>query len=261
MVAQAKTALITGCGRRRLGHVVAQYLAQQGWQIAVHCHRSVDQAEQNAESYRAHGVVARVFAADVADETEVRKLVAEVVQEFGGIDLLLTTSSIWRSLPLESLEAKDVLKSFQVNTLGTFLCCQHAGLQMVRQSHGGNIITIGDSLASHPYKNYAAYFTAKGAIATMTRAFAVELGDRNPQVRVNCIAPGPVMFPDELPDDRREWVVESTLTKVANHPQSIVNTVEYLLKTPMVTGTVIPVDSGRNVGREQKARQAWKDVP
>ena len=111
-----------------------------------------------------------------------------------------------RSLPGETAEevtAADVRLNFEANVLGTFLCCQHAGLAMVRQPGGGCIINFGDWAEARPYLNYVPYFATKGAIATLTRSLAVELGTRNPRVRVNCILPGPVLFPPDMPEAER----------------------------------------------------------
>ena len=251
-----RTVLITGCGRKRLGHVIAQHLAKQGWNIAVHFHRSHDQAKDNAASYRQSGVRAETFQADVSEEADVRQMVADVVTTFSTIDALVTTASIWHAIPLDQVTGRDVLRSFQVNTLGTFLCCQQVGLQMTQQSTGGSIITIADSLNEHPYVDHAAYFTAKGSIPTLTKAMAVELASRNRQVRVNAIAPGPVMFPGDMSAEEARRTRESTLSHVADDPESVARTVEFLIDTPMVNGAVIPVDAGRNIGREDMARKA-----
>jgi len=135
------------------------------------------------------GVAAECFQADVANESAVEKLVKDVVSRFDSLDVAVTTSSIWKTIELEDVTAADVIKSFEINTLGTFLVCKHAGLKMVSQAAGGSIVTISDSLIHHPYADHAAYFTAKGSNPTLTKCFAVELGNRNPRVRVNSIEP------------------------------------------------------------------------
>ena len=84
--------------------------------------------------------------------------------------------------------ADDVRRFFEVNTLSTFVCCQHAGLIMTEQDEGGAIVNIGDWAVERPYRDYSAYFISKGAIPTLTRMFAVELA---PKVRVNAVLPGP----------------------------------------------------------------------
>ncbi len=249
-----QTALITGSGRKRVGYVVAKTLARAGYNVAIHFNRSEDTAEDNANEIRGLGVECEKFQADVSEESEVCALISGVVDRFGSLDVLVATSSIWKTIPLDEVSAEDVLASFRVNTLGTFLCCRHAGMQMVSQERGGNIVTIGDSLIDHPYLDHTAYFTAKGSIPCLTKSFAVELAARNPNVRVNCIEPGPVMFPDEMSEEEKRASIEATLVKKADHPETVAKTVLFFIDNPMLTGCCIPLDGGRNVGREQHAR-------
>lgn len=250
-----KTALVTGSGRKRVGYEIAKRLAKEGYDIAVHYHSSEDAANENVNEFRSLGVESECFRADVASAAEVQSAVQDVFERFGSLDVLVTTSSIWKTIRFEDVSEDDVLKSFGVNTLGTFFACKYAGLRMVEQSSGGSIITIGDSLIYHPYLDHAAYFIAKGSIPTLTKSLAVELGSRNPNVRVNCIEPGPVMFPDDLPEEKKKAHIESTLTKTADCPAAVAQTVLYLISNPMLTGCCIPLDSGRNVGHEHHSRQ------
>jgi pteridine reductase len=136
---------------------------------------------------------------------------------------------------------------FETNTLGTFLCSQHAGLAMVRQPEGGCIITFGDWAEARPYLNYAAYFPSKGAIPSLTRCLAVELGTRNPRVRVNCILPGPVMLPPDLPADERRQAIHATLVKREGSPEHIARAVLHFIDNDFVTGACLPVDGGRSI--------------
>ena len=250
-----KTALITGSGRKRVGYEIAKLLAVEGYNIAVHYHSSAESAAENVQEIRSLGVEADHFQADVSCEEEVVALVENVCQRFGSLDVLVTTSSIWKTIRLDEVSAEDVLRSFRVNTLGTFLPCKYAGMKMVGQDTGGSIVTIGDSLIHHPYTDHAAYFTAKGSIPTLTKCFAVELANGNPNVRVNCIEPGPVMFPKDLPVEKQEAHIKSTLTKTADSPEAVGHTVLFLINNPMLTGCCIPLDSGRNVAHEHIYRQ------
>src|SRR6476619_888696 len=102
------------------------------------------------------------------------------MERFGRIDVLVNAAAVWKSKPLEMVTAADVRLHFETNALGTFLCSQHAGLAMVEQPEGGVIVNIGDWADARPYTGYAAYFASKGAIPTITRSLAVELGSRNP---------------------------------------------------------------------------------
>ena len=125
--------------------------------------------------------------------------------------------------------------------------CQHVGLRMVAQPAGGVIVNIGDWAEVRPYLGYAAYFPSKGAVTAMTRSFAVELGTRNPNVRVNAILPGPVLLPPDLPEDERERAIGATLVKREGSPANIAQAVLALVENDFITGVCLPVDGGRTI--------------
>ncbi|MCO6457369.1 MAG: SDR family oxidoreductase [Pirellulaceae bacterium] len=240
-------ALVTGSGRQRVGNVVARSLAEWGYDLGLHYRTSACEAEQTAEQLASAGCRAVPLQADVSDERQVERMFDTLLERFGRLDVLVTTASIWDRQPLEQVTADDVLRSFGVNTLGTFLCCRRGGLIMAGQETGGSIITFGDWAIQRPYRDYAAYFTAKGSLPTLTRMFAVELASRNPRVRVNCIHPGPVMFPDDMTADERQQVIAATLVKQADCPDSVSQAVRFFIDNPFVTGVCLPVDGGRSI--------------
>jgi pteridine reductase len=108
-------------------------------------------------------------------------------------------------------------------------------------------VTFGDWAIERPYLNYAAYFPSKGAIPAMTRSLAVELGTRNPRVRVNCVMPGPVMLPPNLPAAEREQAIKATLVKREGQPENVVQAALHFIDNDFVTGACLPVDGGRTV--------------
>jgi pteridine reductase len=240
-------ALITGSGKRRVGSIVAETLAQQGYGIAVHYRSSSSEAEETVARLQLFGADAMAFQADLTQEMAVKEMIASVVEHFGRIDVLVNAAAAWKSKPFEEITAGDVQNYFETNTLATFLCSQNAGLVMLRQSTGGCIITIGDWACVRPYLNYAAYFPSKGAIPTLTRTLAIELGTRNPAVRVNCIVPGPVMLPPDLPVAERNEAINATLVKREGKPENIAQAVQFLINNDFVTGVCLPVDGGRTV--------------
>lgn len=240
-------ALVTGAGRRRIGNVVATTLAKAGYAVGLHFHASREPAEATVAEILAAGGSAACFQADVSKEDQVEKLFAEHANRFGRLDVLVTTAAIWEPRGLEDTTADDVRRHFEINALGTFLCCRRGGLIMANQPQGGAIVTIGDWANVRPYQNYAAYFVSKGSIPTMTRTLAVELAARNPAVRVNAILPGPVMLPEDLTEAQRNQVVAGTLLKREGTPDSVAHTVLYLVENDYVTGVCIPVDGGRTV--------------
>lgn len=242
-----RVALVTGAGRRRVGNVIARMLAERGYHIALHYRTSAEEAQQTAAQLERRGVRARAFPADVAVEADVDRLFDQVRNAFGRLDVLVTAAAIWQPKVLEEVTAADVRRHFEINTLGTFLCCRLAGTIMVEQPEGGAIVTIADWAIQRPYPGYAAYFPSKGAIPAMTRMFAVELALRNPAVRVNCVLPGPVMLPPDLSPEERQQAIAGTLVRREGRPEHVGHAVLFLVENDYVTGVCLPVDGGRSI--------------
>jgi pteridine reductase len=242
-----KVALVTGSGKRRVGWHVAESLAARGYALAIHYRNSAAEAEASVTTLRERGVQAVALQADLTDEQAVRDLIGRTLSNLGRLDVLVNCAAAWQSKRLEDVTAADVRHYFETNTLGTFLCTQQAGLAMTRQPDGGCIITLGDWAVVRPYVNYAAYFPSKGAIPTLTRCLAVELGSRNPAVRVNCILPGPVLLPPDLPEAERRQAIDATLVKREGRPENIAQAVLFFLDNDFVTGVCLPIDGGRTI--------------
>jgi len=242
-----RVALVTGSGRRRVGNAVARRLAQRGFAVALHYHRSADEAAETVRQLEATGATAVALQADVAREEEVTRLVGDVHAVFGRIDVLVTAAAIWEPKPLGQITADDVRRHFDVNALGTFLCCQRVGLVMANQPEGGAIVTIGDWATARPYVGYAAYFPSKGAVEALTRSLAVELAGLNPNVRVNAVLPGPVMLPADMAPAERRAAVAGTLVRREGSPEHVADAVLFLVENDFVTGVCLPVDGGRTV--------------
>lgn len=242
-----KVALVTGSGAKRVGSAIAEALADRGFALAIHYRTSAREAEESVAALKRRGVPALAVQADLTEETAVRTMIDRVLQHFGRLDVLVNSAAIWERKRLEEVTAADVRRHFETNTLGTFLCAQQAGLAMVKQSEGGLIVNIGDWAEVRPYRDYAAYFPSKGAVSTLTRCLAVELGYRNPKVRVNCILPGPVMLPPDLPAEEKQQAIEATLVKREGSPRHVALAVLSFVDNDFITGVCLPVDGGRTV--------------
>jgi pteridine reductase len=188
-----------------------------------------------------------LFQADLTDEQAAHGLIDAARRRFGRLDVLVNCAAVWEPKRLEDVTAADVRRHLEVNTVGTFVCSQQAGLAMVGQPEGGCIITLGDWAEVRPYPGYAAYFPSKGAIPALTRCLAVELGTRNPRVRVNCVLPGPVLVPATLPEEERREALEATLVKREGRPENVAQAVLFLIDDDFVTGACLPVDGGRSI--------------
>ena len=166
-------------------------------------------------------------------------------RHFGRLDALVNSAATWSPTPLETVMADDVRRFFEVNTLSTFICCQHAGQIMIEQEQGGAIVNIGDWAVERPYRDYSAYFVSKGAIPTLTRMFAVELA---PKVRVNAVLPGPVLLPESVSEADRRRAIAGTLLARPGRPENVAHAVAALLQNDFITGVCLPVDGGRTLG-------------
>lgn len=240
-------ALVTGSGSRRVGRHVADALVARGYAVAVHYRTSAAEAAEAVDEYRNRGGEAFAVQADLGDETQVKAMVAATLDRFGRLEVLVNCAAVWKRKRLEDVTAADVREHFDANALGTFLCSKHAGLEMVKRPAGGCIITLGDWAEVRPYPDYAAYFPSKGAVTAMTRSLAVELGLRNPRVRVNCVMPGPVMLPPDLPEAERQQAIAATLVKREGSPNNVAQAVLALIDNDFITGVCLPVDGGRTV--------------
>ncbi len=246
-MSESPVALVTGSGRRRVGWHVAWALGQRGYRVALHYHTAAEEAHATLTTFRGAGLEAAAWGADLTDENAVRQLVADVQRHWGRIDVLVNCAAIWERKPLEQITAADLRRHLEVNTVATFLCCQHAGLAMVAQRCGGSIVNLGDWAVARPYLHYAAYFPSKGAVEALTRCMAVELATRNPRVRVNCVLPGPVMLPASLPEEEKQAAIRATLVQRQGKPDNVAAAVLSLVENDFITGACLPVDGGRTI--------------
>jgi len=237
-------ALVTGSGAPRIGNALVRALAARGYRTAVHANRAADEAERTARDCRDTGADAIAVLADLAAEDQVGEMIRSVHEHFGRIDLLVNCAAIWKPARLEELTAGDLREHLNANTIGTFLCCQQVGLLMVRQEFGGAIVNVGDWALDRPYVDYAAYFTSKGTIPTMTKDFAIELAGRNPRIRVNAVLPGRAMLPETLDEATRRSAGAGTLLQREGSPRHIADAVIFLAEHEFVTGVCLPVDGG-----------------
>ena len=183
----------------------------------------------------------------MTDSRQVSDLVDRVVNRFGRIDGLVTLASVWNPTPLPESDGEQIQRQLLVNALGTVLCAQKVGMQMVKQESGGAIVTVGDWAVDRPYPDYVGYFLSKGGVESATKAMAVEFAALNNKIRVNCIHPGNILFPDDLSEKRRQEIESVTPTHQVNNPDAFCQAVIFFLENPMATGASVKLDSGRSL--------------
>jgi NAD(P)-dependent dehydrogenase (short-subunit alcohol dehydrogenase family) len=183
---QAAVAIVTG-GAMGIGYAIAQELGRRGARIVI-----VDRANaaSAASQLTEQGMQAFGIEADVASESETKALVAESENQFGRVDALVNNAGIYSTLtpkPFEQIEAAEFRRVMDVNVLGVMLCCQ-AAVPALRRAGGGRIVNISSGVAFKGNPLMAHYVASKGAVVSLTRALASELGRDN--ITVNSVAPG-----------------------------------------------------------------------
>lgn len=243
MTLQEKVALVTGSAKR-IGRAVANALADRGVHQAVHYRTSKTEAEDAVRLFRVLGVEAESFQADLSQVKEVEALASEVLKRFGRLDILVNNASVFFPSPLGEVTDLQWDTLINTNLKGPFFLAQKVGLAM-KAAVGGTIINIGDWAAERPYTGYLPYCISKAGVVAMTKGLAKALA---PEVRVNCINPGPVMLPEDLSEAEKEEIMRKTPLQRTGSPTDIANAVVFLCEgTDFMTGAVITVDGGRAV--------------
>jgi len=240
-----KVALITGAARR-IGAAIATTLHRNGANIAVHYRKSSADAEALVERLNTERPdSAALFQADLNDTEALPSLVEKVIAWHGTLDVLVNNaSSFYPTPPGEVTEAQwdDLVGS----NLKAPLFLSQAALPALRETRGA-IINLIDVHAQRPLRNHAVYGSAKAGLAMLTRSLAKDLA---PEIRVNGVSPGAILWPENGMDDAtRDSILKQIPLARAGQPEDIAGCVLYLVKdATYVTGQIIAVDGGRSIG-------------
>lgn len=239
-----KTVLITG-GARRVGAAIARELHGAGANLVVHYRKSARDAEALAAALNgARANSATLVQADLLDVAGLPALVEAARTNFGGLDVLVNNASTFYPTKMGAITpaAWDDLMG---SNLKAPLFLAQAAAPALRASHG-LILNIVDIHALRPLRDHTVYCAAKAGLHMLTRSLARELG---PEIRVNGIAPGPVLWPEGQTDEaHRAKVIGRTLLKRMGHPTDIARTARFFaVDAPFITGQILAVDGGRSV--------------
>src|SRR5216683_5937831 len=227
-------ALVTGAARR-VGRAIAVELHKSGARVAVHYRSSRAEAEETAAMLGG----APLVQGDQAREPE--RIVADAAKALGGLDLLVCNAAEFEKAPAESLSRERFEGMLAANLTGPFLLMQ-AALPWLRAARGSIVNLLDLCGTSQVWTGYAHYAAAKAGLAALTRLLALEWA---PEVRVNAVAPGSVLFPEALPQEEQERLVRRIPLGRPGGPEDVARTVLFLAGSPFITGQVLAVDGGR----------------
>lgn len=242
---EGKAVLITGAARR-VGAVIARTLQAAGANVMIHYRNSANEARAlTSELNSLRGGSAALVCGDLLDAGQIGTLVEATVKTFGQLDVLINNASTFYPTIVG-----DITENQWNDLLGTNLKAplflSQAAAPALRRAHG-LILNIADIHGMRPLRGYTTYSVAKAGLIMLTKALARELG---PYVRVNAIAPGPVMWPQDRTDRAlQKKIVERTQLKRPGSPQDVARAALFFCaEAPYVTGQILAVDGGRSVG-------------
>lgn len=239
MELNGKVALVTG-GAVRVGAAISRALAGEGMRVVVHFNSSAGPAEALVGEIRAGGGEAVALGGDLSRGAEVERVAREGAAAFGGVDVLVNSASVF---PCERLEETDEAlwdHTMAVNLKAAFFLVRH--LAPTLRERRGAVVNMADLAGMQAWGAYAAHAISKAGIIHLTRVAARSLA---PEVRVNAIAPGAVLPPEEMGEDEVRRLAERAPLQRNGSPEDVVRALLYLLRADFVTGEVLVVDGGR----------------
>jgi pteridine reductase len=226
----ARVALVTGAGVR-VGNAIARDLARHGWRVAAH--------------YRTHRP--RGFAVALQENLALpdgpARLAAAFRARFSRLDLLVNGAAAFERLPIEATDAAAFDSQMDLNARAPLLLVK-ALLPLLRRAKGSvvNVADVGGGLVA--WRGFAAYAASKAALVRLTECLALDLA---PDVRVNAVAPGTVLWPEGYPASLRRTLTARIPLGRAGDPADVAQAIRFLADAPFVTGAILPVDGGRHL--------------
>jgi NAD(P)-dependent dehydrogenase (short-subunit alcohol dehydrogenase family) len=240
---QDQVALVTGAGRR-MGRVIALTLARAGADVVVHYNESKEGAQATVREIESLGAQSIAVRADVSRPKQVAAMFQAVDNRFGRLDLLVNNSGIFYPVKWDRLSEGDWDKILGINLKGAFFCAQGAARIMQRQGYG-RIVIISSLGGLQAWPDYIHYCASKAGAISLTRSLAKALA---PQIHVNSVAPGTILFPGEKRDARMQKIIRSTPLRKAGGPEDIAEMVLFLAtRSDFITGQVFLVDGGKSI--------------
>ena len=225
-----QVALVTG-GARRVGRAIALALAGRGADVVVHFNRGASEAEETAAAARGLGVRAALLQGDLSDALVAEALPQRAADQFGQLDIVVNSAAVMERTPIGTVTAAAWDAMFALNLRAPFLVAQAAAPLLAVQN--GCIVNIADLAAFETWPAYVPHAITKAGVVQMTRGLARALA---PSVRVNAVAPGAVLLPDEWDEATAERLVRTTPLQRLGTAEDVAQAVVYLCEAGYVTG-------------------------
>jgi NAD(P)-dependent dehydrogenase (short-subunit alcohol dehydrogenase family) len=232
--------LITGAAQR-VGRAVALNLASHGAHIAFSYYAEDEPWRETLAELKRKGVQAFTMQADVSKAADIGALTNATFDHMGRVDVLINNASVWLKKPALDITEAEWDLEMALNAKAPFLMAQSVAPHMQKQGQG-LIVNITDLSAFQTWAGYAHHSASKAALVALTKVLALEWA---PEIRVNAIAPGTVLLPDDADEAKRQWAIARSALKRVGSPDDVARTIRYLIEEDFATGAVYFVDGGR----------------
>lgn len=243
MTEPARRILITGAAKR-LGAAMAMAVARDGFDVAIHCHRSVEDAQTLALQIRALGRRAVVVTGDLAVEDEVAGIVAAASDALGPLGVLVNNASTFELDRLDTVTRASWDRHLETNLRAPIVLSQAFVRQLPREG-AGLIVNMLDQRVLNLTPNFLSYSISRMGLWAATQILARELA---PRVRVNAIGPGPTLAAPGMSPERFAELCRATPLRRATTPEEIASALRFIIASPSMTGQLITLDGGQQLG-------------
>lgn len=236
-----RSALVTG-GAHRVGKVVAMALGERGCNVMVHFHASEKAAQQTVQELSMVGVKARAISADLRRLEDITSLFQAVDELDWGLHVLVNSAAVMERVDLRKATEKEWESTLNLNLKAPFFCVQRAAERMA--ADGGAIINISDIAGHRPWERFPLHSISKAGIEMLTKVSALALA---PEIRVNAVAPGPVLKPKRMAESRWEEIGRELPLERPGMAADVARAVIHLCENDFITGETLVVDGGLNL--------------
>jgi NAD(P)-dependent dehydrogenase (short-subunit alcohol dehydrogenase family) len=237
-----KVVMITG-GAIRVGRSIALHMAEKGAHISFSWYEEGEDWEKTRQEIEALGVQTMATRLDVRKTADIREWVSATRARFGRIDILINSASIWLKAPFLEISEEAYDAALEVNLKGPFMCAQAVAPVMIEQG-AGVIVNITDVSGFQVWPRYAPHAASKAGLASLTKTLAAELA---PTIRVNAVAPGTVLLPDNFSPEVEKWALDKTVLGRIGNPLDVARTIAFLIESDYATGSIIFMDGGMSL--------------
>ena len=240
-----KVVLITG-GAKRIGACIARYFHAKGFYVILHYNSSAKEAEQlKSDLLSIRKNSCRTIQANFSDESSINSALKDILESTERLDVLINNASGFFPTPIESATKEEWLTLLDTNATVPLLLIK--SLKPLLEDSKGCVINISDSEVDSGIPEYSLYTAAKAALESLTKSLAKELA---PNVRINAIAPGIILWPEDgaLDEEKKAEIVNKTALGREGEPDDIASATYLLYKSTYMTGQVLKIDGGRSPG-------------